>query len=176
MAVIGDEDSVTGLLLAGIGHVDRNQVSNFMVVGPGLYWPIVIHIFPSVNLFWWLVFRPLAYLVYPKDTQQDQIEKKLHELTTREDIAIVLITQNVAVKLQSILESYNSPLPAILEIPSKDQPYDSKKVSYPRLALYMPEKSHLFVPPLPIMANIHFPETQDVILKRVQKIFAEDTH
>ena len=55
MAVIGDEDSVTGLLLAGIGHVDRNQVSNFMVVGPGLYWPIVIHIFPSVNLFWWLV-------------------------------------------------------------------------------------------------------------------------
>lgn len=35
LAVIGDEDSVTGLLLAGIGQVDSNQVSNFMVVGPG---------------------------------------------------------------------------------------------------------------------------------------------
>jgi V-type H+-transporting ATPase subunit F len=32
MAVIGDEDSVTGLLLAGIGHTDTKQQSNFMVV------------------------------------------------------------------------------------------------------------------------------------------------
>lgn len=35
LAVIGDEDSVTGLLLAGIGHVDKNQNSNFMVVRQG---------------------------------------------------------------------------------------------------------------------------------------------
>ena len=32
MAVIGDEDSVTGLLLAGIGHTDIKQQSNFLVV------------------------------------------------------------------------------------------------------------------------------------------------
>lgn len=67
---------------------------------------------------------------------------KLNELTSRDDIAIILITQNVASRLQSIIESYTSPLPAILEIPSKDQPYDYKR---------------------------------DMILKRVQRMFQEDT-
>lgn len=32
MAAIGDEDSITGLLLAGIGHIDSNQKKNFLVV------------------------------------------------------------------------------------------------------------------------------------------------
>lgn len=71
------------------------------------------------------------------DTLQAQIENKLNELTSREDIAIILITQNVAIRLQSILESYKSPLPAILEIPSKDHPYDLKKVyTFPEPLFY----------------------------------------
>lgn len=32
LAVIGDEDSVTGLLLAGIGHVSEDRTKNFTVV------------------------------------------------------------------------------------------------------------------------------------------------
>ncbi|KAG9124571.1 H(+)-transporting V1 sector ATPase subunit F [Ceratobasidium sp. 392] len=32
LAVIGDEDSVTGLLLAGIGQVNDDQSKNFMIV------------------------------------------------------------------------------------------------------------------------------------------------
>ncbi|CAO3672987.1 unnamed protein product [Umbelopsis ramanniana] len=32
IAVIGDEDSVTGLLLAGIGHTNQQQKKNFLVV------------------------------------------------------------------------------------------------------------------------------------------------
>lgn len=32
MAAIGDEDSITGLLLAGIGHIDSHQKKNFLVV------------------------------------------------------------------------------------------------------------------------------------------------
>ena len=32
MAVIGDEDTVTGMLLAGIGNVDARRSSNFLVV------------------------------------------------------------------------------------------------------------------------------------------------
>ena len=31
IAVIGDEDTVTGMLLAGIGNVDARRTSNFMV-------------------------------------------------------------------------------------------------------------------------------------------------
>ena len=32
IAVIGDEDTVTGMLLAGVGNVDARRTSNFMVV------------------------------------------------------------------------------------------------------------------------------------------------
>jgi len=32
LALIGDEDTVTGLLLAGIGHIDTKQKSNFLIV------------------------------------------------------------------------------------------------------------------------------------------------
>ncbi|KAF8649771.1 hypothetical protein AX16_005537 [Volvariella volvacea WC 439] len=32
LAVIGDEDSITGLLLAGIGHINEQQKKNFLVV------------------------------------------------------------------------------------------------------------------------------------------------
>ncbi|KAJ8548968.1 hypothetical protein K7X08_032331 [Anisodus acutangulus] len=46
------------------------------------------------------------------------------EFTTREDIAIVLISQYVANMVRFLVDSYNKPIPAILEIPSKDHPYD----------------------------------------------------
>ncbi|KAK4687644.1 V-type H+-transporting ATPase subunit F, partial [Tremellales sp. Uapishka_1] len=32
LAVIGDEDSITGLLLAGIGHINQQQKKNFLIV------------------------------------------------------------------------------------------------------------------------------------------------
>ena len=36
IAIIGDEDSVTGFLLAGIGSVDRSKKTNFLVVDSSL--------------------------------------------------------------------------------------------------------------------------------------------
>ena len=33
VAVIGDEDTVAGFLLAGVGHVDERQRANYLVVG-----------------------------------------------------------------------------------------------------------------------------------------------
>lgn len=32
IAAIADEDSITGLLLAGIGNIDKDQKKNFLVV------------------------------------------------------------------------------------------------------------------------------------------------
>jgi hypothetical protein len=32
VAIIGDEDTVTGFLLAGIGHRDQKNAANFLVV------------------------------------------------------------------------------------------------------------------------------------------------
>lgn len=67
LAVIGDEDSVTGLLLAGIGHVsqDGEKKKNFFVVDG--------------------------------KTAPDAIERVFDEYTTgRKDIAVLLINQHVS--------------------------------------------------------------------------------
>ncbi|KAH9602755.1 V-type proton ATPase subunit F [Silene latifolia] len=92
IAVIADEDTVTGFLLAGVGNVDIRRKTN--------------------------------YLIVDNKTTVKQIEEAFKEFTTREDIAIVLISQFVANMIRFLVDSYNKPIPAILEIPSKDHPYD----------------------------------------------------
>ncbi|POO02416.1 ATPase, V1 complex, subunit F, partial [Trema orientale] len=52
------------------------------------------------------------------------IEVAFKEFTAKEDIAIVLISQYVANMTRFLVDSYNKAVPAILEIPSKDHPYD----------------------------------------------------
>jgi V-type H+-transporting ATPase subunit F len=64
------------------------------------------------------------YLIVDNKTTVKQIEDAFKEFTTREDIAIVLISQYVANMIRFLVDSYNRPVPAILEIPSKDHPYD----------------------------------------------------
>lgn len=132
LAVIGDEDSVTGLLLAGIGHVtdDGEKKKNFFVVDG--------------------------------KTENDAIERAFEEYTTtRKDIAVLLINQHVCIlswtmnslvflfffffwigkkptcnwayfansfvqvadKIRARVDTYTQAFPAILEIPSKDHPY-----------------------------------------------------
>ncbi|CAN1313333.1 V-type proton ATPase subunit F [Linum perenne] len=58
------------------------------------------------------------------ETTVKQIEDAFKEYTSREDIAIVLISQYVANMVRYLVDSYNKTFPAILEIPSKDHPYD----------------------------------------------------
>ncbi|RPD63223.1 vacuolar ATP synthase [Lentinus tigrinus ALCF2SS1-7] len=97
LAVIGDEDSVTGLLLAGIGNVGQDQKKNFLVVD--------------------------------SKTQIPVIEQAFEEFTTRKDIAILLINQHIAEKIRPMVDKYQAAFPALLEIPSKDHPYDPSKDS-----------------------------------------------
>ncbi|KAJ6813588.1 V-type proton ATPase subunit F-like isoform X1 [Iris pallida] len=52
------------------------------------------------------------------------IEDAFKEFTTKDDVAIVLISQYVANMIRYVVDSYNKPVPAILEIPSKNHPYD----------------------------------------------------
>jgi V-type H+-transporting ATPase subunit F len=42
----------------------------------------------------------------------------------RPDVAILLINQHVANDIRHLIRDYNKVIPTILEIPSKDQPYD----------------------------------------------------
>ncbi|KAK0607651.1 hypothetical protein LWI29_018155 [Acer saccharum] len=51
-------------------------------------------------------------------TTLKQIEDAFKEFTTKDDIGIVLISQYVANMIRFVVDSYNKPIPAILEIPS----------------------------------------------------------
>ncbi|KAL2267461.1 hypothetical protein VTJ83DRAFT_4738 [Remersonia thermophila] len=100
LAVIGDEDSVTGLLLAGIGHVTPppDNQKNFLVVDA--------------------------------KTDTAAIEAAFDRFTSeRKDIGIVLINQHVADRIRNRIDTYTQAFPAVLEIPSKDHPYDPEKDS-----------------------------------------------
>ncbi|RSH80499.1 H(+)-transporting V1 sector ATPase subunit F [Apiotrichum porosum] len=98
LAVIGDEDSVTGLLLAGIGNVDEHQKKNFVIVDG--------------------------------KTQTNVIEAAFQEFTEdRKDIAILLINQHIAERIRPTVDRYQAAFPALLEIPSKEHPYDPLKDS-----------------------------------------------
>jgi len=97
IAVIGDEDSITGLLLAGIGHINQQSKKNFLIVDG--------------------------------KTQTSVIEAAFQEYTERKDIAILLINQHVADRIRLSVDRYQAAFPALLEIPSKDHPYDPAKDS-----------------------------------------------
>ena len=98
IGVIADEDTVAGMVLAGIGHVEGNGRKNFLVVD--------------------------------SKTHIQQIQEKFHDLTTRKDIAMIFITQGCADQIRTDVSNYcesEAVIPTVLEIPSKEQPYDPKK-------------------------------------------------
>lgn len=75
VAVIADEDTITGFLLAGVGDIDIRKKSNFLVVDS-------------------------------KTTVRD-IEAAFKDYTSREDIAIVLISQPIANMIRHVVSTYN---------------------------------------------------------------------
>mmetsp|Transcript_20265 Transcript_20265/g.29946 ORF Transcript_20265/g.29946 Transcript_20265/m.29946 type:complete len:119 (+) Transcript_20265:62-418(+) len=94
IGMIGDEDTITGFLLAGVGHRTA-QSTNFLVVKP--------------------------------DTDISKIEETFNALSSREDIAIILINQEIANEIRHILKDYDKIVPTVLEIPSKEVPYDPEQ-------------------------------------------------
>mmetsp|Transcript_34431 Transcript_34431/g.50571 ORF Transcript_34431/g.50571 Transcript_34431/m.50571 type:complete len:116 (+) Transcript_34431:92-439(+) len=94
VAVIGDEDTVSGFLLAGVGHRTANS-TNFLVVKP--------------------------------DTPLKAVEEAFKSFSTRDDIGIILINQHLASDIRHVLKDYNQTIPTVLEIPSKEHPYDPEQ-------------------------------------------------
>ncbi|KAK6414577.1 H(+)-transporting V1 sector ATPase subunit F, partial [Oleoguttula sp. CCFEE 5521] len=112
-------DSVTGILLAGVGHITDPPDSQ------------------------------KNYLVVDNKTENTTIEGAFNSYTKeRKDIAIVLINQHVrltiiprsicwvalilgqiADKIRATVDGYGEAFPSVLEIPSKDHPYDPEKDS-----------------------------------------------
>ncbi|XP_030767368.1 V-type proton ATPase subunit F [Sitophilus oryzae] len=81
------------------------------------------------------------FMVVDKNTAVSEIEETFKRFVKRDDIDIILINQNIAEIIRHVVDSHNSPIPAILEIPSKDHPYDSSKDSILRRAkgMFNPE-------------------------------------
>ena len=73
--------------------------------------------------------RQPNFMVVDKNTPLQEIEDTLKTFIRRDDISIILINQNVAEMVRHILDAHSAPVPAILEIPSKDSPYDPNKDS-----------------------------------------------
>jgi V-type H+-transporting ATPase subunit F len=78
--------------------------------------------------------RQPNFLVVDKDTAVADIEESLKSFIKRDDIDIILINQNIAEMVRHVLDAHAAPVPAILEIPSKDSPYDPNKDSILRRA------------------------------------------
>ncbi|KAJ9450305.1 V-type proton ATPase subunit F [Diplonema papillatum] len=97
VGVIGDEDTVTGMLLAGVGDNNAEKKARY---GPN-------------------------YFIATRDKHLDQLEEAFTRMTNRPDIVVVLITQGVANDIRHLIVDYDKTIPAVLEIPSKDIPYDA---------------------------------------------------
>ncbi|CAK9304370.1 unnamed protein product [Gordionus sp. m RMFG-2023] len=73
--------------------------------------------------------RQTNFLVVNKNTAISELEENFKSFTAREDIAIILISQNIAEMIRHLLDKYDKIIPVVLEIPSKDIPYDPNKDS-----------------------------------------------
>ena len=100
--IIGDEATVTGLLLTGIGERSQKYGTNFLIVD--------------------------------KDTPKSEIEAKFTTLTKRDDIGIIFISQSIALDIKELITAHSSIIPTVLEIPSKDIPYNPTEDSVLLLA------------------------------------------
>jgi V-type H+-transporting ATPase subunit F len=75
VAVIADEDTITGFLLAGVGDVDIRKRTNFLVVD--------------------------------SKTTVRNIEAAFKDFTSRDDVAIVLVSQPIANMIRHVVASHN---------------------------------------------------------------------
>lgn len=104
IGLIGDEDTCVGFLLGGIGDLNKTKIPN------------------------------LNFIVVGKNTTIQELEDSFKGLVKRGDIDIILINQNIAEMIRHVIDAHKLPIPAVLEIPSKDHPYDSNKDSIMRRA------------------------------------------
>ncbi|KAK1875311.1 V-type proton ATPase subunit F [Dissostichus eleginoides] len=78
--------------------------------------------------------RKPNFLVVEKETSVAEIEETFKSFLARSDIGIVLINQFIAEMIRHAIDGHLESIPAVLEIPSKEHPYDASKDSILRRA------------------------------------------
>ncbi|NWI42923.1 VATF ATPase, partial [Picathartes gymnocephalus] len=133
IAVMGDEDTVTGFLLGGIGELDKHRRPNFLVVEKETSLAEIEETFRgSRGAGPWRVLCALTLSLFPVR----------RGFLAREDVGMILISQALAEQIRPAVAAHARALPAVLEIPSKDHPYDPARDSVLRRArgLFAPDE------------------------------------
>ncbi|RZF46715.1 hypothetical protein LSTR_LSTR002578 [Laodelphax striatellus] len=88
--------------------------------------------------------RQANFMVVDKNTAVSEVEETFKRFLRRDDLDIILINQNIADMIRHVIDCHTMPIPAVLEIPSKDHPYDASKDSILRRAkgMFNPEDVH----------------------------------
>ncbi|XP_065259096.1 V-type proton ATPase subunit F isoform X1 [Emys orbicularis] len=127
IAVLGDEDTVTGFLLGGVGELNKHRKPNFLVVEKDTSLTEIEETFRCAGAF-------LGVSVPPVQPPPPIPASPRRSFLAREDIGIILINQFIAELIRHVLDGHTRSLPAVLEIPSKEHPYDATKDSILRRA------------------------------------------
>ncbi|NXF12402.1 VATF ATPase, partial [Smithornis capensis] len=129
IAVMGDEDTVTGFLLGGIGELDKHRRPNFLVVEKETSLAEIEETFRWEG-------APGAPECRGGGSEGSE------GFLAREDVGMILISQALAEQIRPAVAAHARALPAVLEIPSKDHPYDPARDSVLRRArgLFAPDE------------------------------------
>ena len=68
-------------------------------------------------------------MIVDKNTSASEIEEAFRGFCARDDIAIILINQHIAELIRYTVDQHTASIPAVLEIPSKEAPYDPSNVT-----------------------------------------------
>ncbi|NWY21784.1 VATF ATPase, partial [Aphelocoma coerulescens] len=140
IAVMGDEDTVTGFLLGGIGELDKHRRPNFLVVEKETSLAEIEETFRcSRGTCPTSLGRPRCALCAPLTLPFFPVPRGF---LAREDVGMILISQALAEQIRPAVAAHARALPAVLEIPSKDHPYDPARDSVLRRArgLFAPDE------------------------------------
>uniref|UniRef100_A0A1I8F5K2 V-type proton ATPase subunit F n=1 Tax=Macrostomum lignano TaxID=282301 RepID=A0A1I8F5K2_9PLAT len=74
------------------------------------------------------------FFVVDNNTKVHDIEEAFKRLVARDDVSIILVVQHIAEMIRPVIDQHTAPLPSVLEIPSKEHPYDASKDSVFRRA------------------------------------------
>ena len=107
LGIIGDEETVTGFLLAGIGERSESS-TNFLKVNSTTTNDQIEEFFHSL-----ITRKDIGIVLISQD----------------------VISQDVADRIRDTLDAYNEIIPTVLEIPSKQHPYSIEKDSVMQKAL-----------------------------------------
>ncbi|CCD12038.1 hypothetical protein, unlikely [Trypanosoma congolense IL3000] len=108
IGIIGDEDTVTGFLLAGVG--DNRRILT-QAAGEKK-----------------CTVQP-NYFVVSASTPLADIEDAFTKMSTNPSIGVIIICQHIANEIRHLIEGLSVQIPCVLEIPNKGGVYDASKDS-----------------------------------------------